>query len=193
MFDKLLIANRGEIARRVARTARRLGLRVVGVHTPDERPPDGMDALEAIPGYLDGEALLAAARRAGADAVHPGYGFLSENAAFAQAVLDAGLVWVGPPPAAIAAMGDKAAARRTAAEHGVPVLPGYDGADQSDAALCREAERIGLPLLIKPVAAGRAVRRQGAGNRGRNGVKCSPGARTRPRSPIGSTWSRARR
>jgi acetyl-CoA/propionyl-CoA carboxylase biotin carboxyl carrier protein len=150
----LLIANRGEIARRVARTARRLGLRVVGVHTPDERPPDGMDALEAIPGYLDGEALLAAARRAGADAVHPGYGFLSENAAFAQAVLDAGLVWVGPPPAAIAAMGDKAAARRTAAEHGVPVLPGYDGADQSDAALCREAERIGLPLLIKPVAGG---------------------------------------
>ncbi len=150
----LLIANRGEIARRVARTARRLGIRVVGVHAADEGPPPGMDAVEEISGHLDASAILAAAARSGADAIHPGYGFLSENAAFAAAVLEAGLTWVGPPPSAIAAMGDKAAARRTAAEHGVPVLPGYDGADQSDDVLAREAARIGLPLLVKPAAGG---------------------------------------
>ncbi len=150
----LLIANRGEIALRVARTARRLGIRTVGVHATDERLPDDMDAVERIAGYLDGEAILAAARRSGADAIHPGYGFLSENAAFARAVLDAGLTWVGPPPEAIDAMGDKAAARRTAAAHDVPVLPGYDGAEQADARLHREASRIGMPLLIKPAAGG---------------------------------------
>jgi acetyl-CoA/propionyl-CoA carboxylase biotin carboxyl carrier protein len=150
----LLVANRGEIARRVARTARRMGIRVVGVHAGDERPPTGTDAVEEISGYLDAAALLAAAQRSGADAVHPGYGFLSENAEFARAVIGAGLTWVGPPPSAIAAMGDKAAARRTAARHGVPVLPGYDGADQADAVLRQEGARIGLPLLVKPAAGG---------------------------------------
>jgi excisionase family DNA binding protein len=150
----LLVANRGEIAVRIARTARRLGTRSIGVHRPDERPPDGVDLALPIDDYLDGEALLAVARRAGADAVHPGYGFLSENAGFATAVIDAGLRWVGPPPSAIAAMGDKAAARHTAAEHGVPVLPGYDGEQQDAATLRREAERVGFPLLVKPSAGG---------------------------------------
>ncbi|MDQ2935357.1 MAG: helix-turn-helix domain-containing protein [Chloroflexota bacterium] len=150
----LLIANRGEIAARIARTARRLGLRTVAVHTADEQPPDGMDMAVRIEGYLEGDALIDAAHRSGADAVHPGYGFLAENAAFAQAVIDAGLVWVGPPPSAIAAMGDKAEARRRAAQQGVPTVPGYDGTDQSDETLRREALRIGLPILVKPSAGG---------------------------------------
>ena len=150
----LLIANRGEIAARIARTARRLGLRTVGVHTADERAPDLIDVGVRIESYLDGEALIDAALRGGADAVHPGYGFLAENAAFAQAVIDARLTWVGPPPTAIAAMGDKAEARRRAALEGVPTVPGYDGIDQADEALRREALRIGLPILVKPSAGG---------------------------------------
>ncbi|HEX6140747.1 MAG TPA: biotin carboxylase N-terminal domain-containing protein, partial [Candidatus Limnocylindria bacterium] len=160
----LLIANRGEIAARIARTARRLGLRSVGLHVAGERPPDGVDQWLPVPGYLDGEAVIAAAQASGADAIHPGYGFLAENAGFARDVAAAGLAWVGPPASAIAAMGDKARARRTAAEHGIPVLPGYDGADQTDATLTAEAARIGLPLLVKPAAGGggkgmRVVRR----------------------------------
>ncbi|HET7581656.1 MAG TPA: biotin carboxylase N-terminal domain-containing protein, partial [Candidatus Limnocylindria bacterium] len=150
----LLIANRGEIAVRVARTARRLGIRAIGIHAPDDRPPDGMDLVLGVPGYLDGDAILDAARRSGADAIHPGYGFLSENAAFAAAVAAAGLAWVGPPAAAISAMGDKAAARRLAAGLGVPVLSGYDGPEQSDERLLAEAERTGFPLLVKPAAGG---------------------------------------
>ncbi len=150
----LLIANRGEIAVRVARTARRLGIRTVGVHLAGERPPAAMDATLAISSYLDGDAVIDTALAAGADAIHPGYGFLSENAAFAAAVTAAGLIWVGPPAGAIAAMGDKAAARRRVAERGVPVVPGYDGEAQDDETLRREAERIGLPLLIKPSAGG---------------------------------------
>jgi acetyl-CoA/propionyl-CoA carboxylase biotin carboxyl carrier protein len=150
----LLIANRGEIAVRVARTARRLGIRTIGIHAPDDRPPEGMDFVLRVPGYLDGDAILDAARRSGADAIHPGYGFLSENAAFAAAVAAAGLAWVGPPASAISAMGDKAAARRLAAGLGVPVLPGYDGPEQSDERLQAEAERTGFPLLVKPAAGG---------------------------------------
>jgi acetyl-CoA/propionyl-CoA carboxylase biotin carboxyl carrier protein len=150
----LLIANRGEIAVRVARTARRLGMRVVRVHEVNEPAPDGADLALPIPSYLDGGAIVDAARRAGADAVHPGYGFLAENPAFAAAAGDAGLVWVGPPPDAITAMGDKAAARRLAAAHGVPVVPGYDGPDQDDAALRAAAEQVGLPLLVKPAGGG---------------------------------------
>jgi acetyl-CoA/propionyl-CoA carboxylase, biotin carboxylase, biotin carboxyl carrier protein len=150
----LLIANRGEIAARIARTARRLGLRTVGVHTADEGAPDLIDVGARIESYLDGDALIDAALRSGADAVHPGYGFLAENAAFAQAVIDAGLTWVGPPPTAMAAMGDKAEARRRAAQEGVPTVPGYDGIDQADGALRREALRIGLPILVKPSAGG---------------------------------------
>ncbi len=150
----LLIANRGEIAERIARTARRLGIRTVGVQVADERPPEGADEVALIDSYLDGVAVLAAARAAGADALHPGYGFLAENPAFARAVGDAGLTWVGPPAEAIAIMGDKAAARRRAAEQGVPVVPGYDGDAQDETTLRREAQRIGFPLLVKPVAGG---------------------------------------
>jgi excisionase family DNA binding protein len=150
----LLIANRGEIVQRIARTARRLGIRTVAIHAPDDRPPDGVDLALPIPDYLDAEALIEAARRAGADAIHPGYGFLAENPHFAAAVVQAGLAWVGPPASAIAAMGDKAAARRTAAAHGVPVVPGYDSAEQDDLALASAASRIGYPILVKPSAGG---------------------------------------
>jgi len=150
----LLIANRGEIATRIARTARRMGIRAVGVHAADERSPDGVDDAHPIGSYLDGDELLAVARRSGADAVHPGYGFLAENPAFADAVTQAGLAWVGPPASAILAMGDKAAARREAAAGGVPTVPGYDGEVQDDASLRAAAERIGYPLLVKPSAGG---------------------------------------
>ncbi len=150
----LLIANRGEIAARIARTARTIGIQTLAVHTAEEPPPPGMDSAARVDSYLDGGALIDAARRAGADAVHPGYGFLAENAAFAQAVIDAGLIWVGPPPAAIAAMGDKAAARQTAARQGVPTVAGYDGPDQSNDRLRSEALAIGLPILVKPSAGG---------------------------------------
>src|SRR5918999_300627 len=150
----VLVANRGEIAVRIARTARALGMRVTGVHTAGERPAVEEGPSEPIDSYLDADAILAAARRHGADAVHPGYGFLAESPAFATAVVVAGLAWVGPPPAAIAAMGDKAAARRTVAERGVPVVPGYDGGEQGDERLGEEAGRIGFPLLVKPAAGG---------------------------------------
>ncbi|HUH17495.1 MAG TPA: biotin carboxylase N-terminal domain-containing protein, partial [Methylomirabilota bacterium] len=151
---RLLLANRGEIAVRIARTARQMGIRAIGVHAADERPPDGMDETHPIGSYLDADELLAAAQRAGADAVHPGYGFLAENPAFARAVTAAGLVWVGPPAEAMAAMGDKAEARRRAAQHGVPVIPGYDGDAQDDPTLTARAEEIGYPLLVKPSAGG---------------------------------------
>ena len=150
----LLIANRGEIVERIARTARAIGIRTIGVHAPDDRAPAGIDLALPIPGYLDADAILDAARRSGANAIHPGYGFLAENAEFAAAVERAGLIWVGPPASAIAAMGDKAAARRVAAAHGVPVTPGYDGAAQDDGTLAAEAVRIGLPVLVKPSAGG---------------------------------------
>ncbi len=140
----LFVANRGEIARRIRRTCNRLGIRVT---VP---PTDGPDALD----LLDIPAVVAASRHAGADAVHPGFGFLAENAHFAQAVMDAGLRWVGPPPAAIRAMGDKAAARKLAEKLSVPVVPGYDGSDQAIEVLAAEAGRIGFPLLVKPAAGG---------------------------------------
>jgi acetyl-CoA/propionyl-CoA carboxylase biotin carboxyl carrier protein len=141
---RLFIANRGEIARRIRRTAERLEIEVV------EPSTEGHDAVD----LLDIAAVVEAAQSAGADAVHPGFGFLAENPAFAEAVAAAGIIWVGPPPSAIRAMGDKAAARRLAVELGVPVIPGYDGADQSDAALRRGARRVGFPLLVKPAAGG---------------------------------------
>jgi len=150
----LLIANRGEIAERIARSARQMGIRTVGVHQPGERPPDGTDEAHEIGSFLDVDAILHVARDARADAVHPGYGFLAENPAFAAAVTATGLRWVGPPAEAIAAMGDKAAARRHAAANGVPTVPGYDGEAQDDATLAREAGRIGYPLLVKPSAGG---------------------------------------
>ncbi|MGZ9160131.1 MAG: ATP-binding protein [Candidatus Limnocylindrales bacterium] len=140
----LLIANRGEIAVRIARTCDRLGIRAV---TP---PTDGGDGID----LLDGAAVVDFARRAGVDALHPGFGFLAENAGFAEGVIDAGIRWIGPPPAAIRVMGDKAAARRLAASLGIPTPPGYDAAAQTDDALVAAASAIGYPLLIKPAAGG---------------------------------------
>ena len=159
----LLIANRGEIAARIARTAGRLGIATVAIASdPDRDAPytTTCDRVVDIGGeraadsYLRIDAVIAAARASGARAVHPGYGFLSESAAFAEAVLAAGLVWVGPPPAAMRAMADKATARQCMAAAGVAVLPGYDGAAQDAATLGREAARIGYPLMVKARAGG---------------------------------------
>ncbi len=153
-IGSILVANRGEIARRIARTARGMGIRVIGLHAPDEPVPSGVDEVATVPSFLDGAAILAAAVAHHADAIHPGYGFLAENAAFARAVSEAGVTWIGPPAAAISAMGDKAAARRLAAEHGVPTVPGYDDEAQQDEALAHAASTIGYPLLVKPSAGG---------------------------------------
>ena len=141
---RLFVANRGEIVTRISRTCDRLGVEVVVPST------DGPGAID----LLDRDAVVAAAVNAAADAVHPGFGFLAENPDFADAVIAAGMRWVGPPPAAIRAMGDKAAARRLAQQLGVPTVAGYDGDDQSDEALATAARQIGLPLLIKPSAGG---------------------------------------
>ncbi|GMU78953.1 MAG: acetyl/propionyl-CoA carboxylase subuit alpha [Acidimicrobiia bacterium] len=162
-FDTLLIANRGEITVRIARSASRLGLRTVAVHsTADVGAPHVLAAdvaveigpAESARSYLNAERIIDAARRTGAGAIHPGYGFLAENADFAQACAAAGLVFVGPDPAAIAAMGDKAAAKRRMREVGVPVVPGYDGEDQDDDRLCAEAAHVGFPLMVKAAAGG---------------------------------------
>ena len=157
MFDKILIANRGEIACRVARTARRLGIRTVAVYSDHDREalhPKVADEARRIESYLDIEAVLAAARASGAQAVHPGYGFLSENEDFAAACSKAGIVFIGPSAEAIAAMGDKAQAKRLMEKAGVPLVPGYHGEKQDVASLAKEAERIGFPVLIKPSAGG---------------------------------------
>ncbi len=162
-ITKLLVANRGEIAVRILRTCRRLGISTVAVYSDADfgamhvREADEAVHIGAAPAatsYLSIEAILAAAAQAGADAVHPGYGFLSENAGFAEAVIAAGLTWVGPPPAAIRSMGPKDEAKRIAEEAGVPVLPGYRGAAQDIGTLTKAAEKIGYPLLIKAVAGG---------------------------------------
>jgi 3-methylcrotonyl-CoA carboxylase alpha subunit len=163
MIDSLLIANRGEIARRIMRTARRLGIRTVAVHSdidaamPFVREADCalcIGTAAARDSYLRQDRILDAAQTTGAQAIHPGYGFLSENAAFAEAVIAAGLVWVGAPPASIRAMGLKDAAKARMIAAGVPVTPGYLGEDQSVARLQREADAIGYPVLIKAVAGG---------------------------------------
>ena len=155
---RLLVANRGELVVRIARTCRRLGIRCLGLVSEDQARAwwtSAVDELVPLAGsYLDGAAVIDAARRAGADAVHPGYGFLAENADFADAVAAAGLRWVGPPGDAMRALGDKAAARRLAERAGVPVVPGYDGDGQSDADVSAAAARIGYPLLVKPSAGG---------------------------------------
>ncbi|GMQ75763.1 MAG: acetyl/propionyl/methylcrotonyl-CoA carboxylase subunit alpha [Gammaproteobacteria bacterium] len=162
-FHKILIANRGEIACRIMRTARRLGIRSVAVysdadanalhvHLADEAfrigPAPAAESYLNVPGVID------ACLRSGSDAVHPGYGFLAENADFAESCEQAGVCFIGPPAAALRVMGSKHAALDLAADAGVPVLPGYRGADQSDAALAAAADDIGYPLLIKPVAGG---------------------------------------
>ena len=161
-FDAILIANRGEIVTRVARTAHRLGLRCVAVYSEADRDAPHVQAGDqavALGGqrpaesYLDARKLIEAALQSGAQAVHPGYGFLSENADFAQTVIDAGLVWIGPSPEAMRAMGDKANARQRMQAVGVPVLPGTDASEDLPA-LEREAARLGLPLMVKAAAGG---------------------------------------
>jgi 3-methylcrotonyl-CoA carboxylase alpha subunit len=163
MLNSLLIANRGEIARRIIRTARRLGVRTVAVYSdadaraPFVREADQSVAIGAAPAresYLDGAKIIAAAKATGAEAIHPGYGFLSENPRFAEAVQGAGLVWVGAPPAAIRAMGLKHAAKALMMRAGVPVTPGYLGESQTTEDMLAAADAIGYPVIIKAVAGG---------------------------------------
>jgi geranyl-CoA carboxylase alpha subunit len=160
---RLLVANRGEIARRIIRTAHRMGMQTVAVHSDADR--QALHVREATSAfalggnasadsYLRIDKIIEAARATGADAVHPGYGFLSESAQFAQAVVDAGLAWVGPPPEAIRALGSKARAKELGRARGVPCLRGYQGDDQSDQRLIAEAQGIGFPVMVKAVAGG---------------------------------------
>jgi 3-methylcrotonyl-CoA carboxylase alpha subunit/geranyl-CoA carboxylase alpha subunit len=160
---RLLIANRGEIARRVIRTAHRMGIATVAVysdadasalHVREATSACALGGTASADTYLRIDKLIAAAQATRADAVHPGYGFLSENADFAQAVIDAGLVWVGPPPHAILALGSKSSAKELALARGVPCLPGYQGEDQSDERFAAEAQRIGFPVMVKAAAGG---------------------------------------
>ncbi len=150
MIENLLVANRGEIARRIFRTAHSMGIRCVALYVDaDADAPfvaESDQAVRLATGYLDGDAVMAAALAVGADAVHPGYGFLAENAEFAAAVVDAGVVWVGPSPTVIETMGDKIAAKRAAVDAGLPTLPSSN--DPSDDAA------IGYPLLVKAAAGG---------------------------------------
>lgn len=173
-FSSVLIANRGEIAVRVLREARASGRRAIAVYSDADahalhvREADEavrIGPAPAVHSYLNVEAILDAARKTGAEAIHPGYGFLSENAAFARAVIDAGLVWIGPPPEAVEAMGDKARAKQLMIEAGVPTVPGWQGETQDAEPLKAEADKIGYPLLIKAVA--------GGGGRGMRVVRAS--------------------
>src|SRR5438094_5643145 len=163
VFRKILIANRGEIACRVMRTAKRMGIRTVAVYSDADREAlhvklageaRRIGPAPAAESYLNAEAILAAAKKSGAEAIHPGYGFLSENEDFAAACQAAGVVFIGPTPEAIAAMGDKSAAKRLMETAGVTLVPGYHGGDQDAALLEKEAARIGYPVLIKPSAGG---------------------------------------
>ena len=163
MIESLLIANRGEIACRIIRTARGLGIRTIAVYSDADatalhvRQADEAVAIGPSPAresYLVGDKIIAAAQATGAQAIHPGYGFLSENADFAQSVIDSGLIWVGPKPDSIRAMGLKDAAKQRMIAAGVPVTPGYLGEDQDPARLQAEADAIGYPVLIKAVAGG---------------------------------------
>ncbi len=162
-FDTLLVANRGEIACRVMRTARRMGLKTVAVYSDaDASARHVREADEAVrlgpaaarESYLNIDAVIEAAKRTGTGAIHPGYGFLSENGAFVKALEEAGITFVGPPASAIAAMGDKSAAKARMANAGVPLVPGYHGDDQNDALLRSEADKIGYPVMLKASAGG---------------------------------------
>jgi 3-methylcrotonyl-CoA carboxylase alpha subunit len=170
-LTRLLIANRGEIVCRIARSARALSITTLAVYSDADRGARHVRVADeafhlggspAAESYLNIDRIVALALRTGADAVHPGYGFLSENAAFAEACLAAGLLFVGPPPAAIRAMGSKSASKAAMAAVGVPVAPGYHGADQSPARLSSEASRIGFPLIIKASAGGGGKGRRSA-------------------------------
>jgi 3-methylcrotonyl-CoA carboxylase alpha subunit len=163
MIRRLLVANRGEIVCRIARTARRLGVTTIAVYSDADRNAQHVRTADeayhlgpspAAMSYLDIEKLIALAQRAGADAVHPGYGFLSENAQFAKRCQDAGLIFVGPPASAIQSMGSKSASKAAMAAVGVPVAPGYHGDEQSASRLIEEAARVGFPLIIKASAGG---------------------------------------
>ncbi len=163
MFDKILIANRGEIACRIARTCRAMGIATVAVYSEADADAMHVQACDeawfigppaARESYLDTERILAVARRSGARAIHPGYGFLSENAGFARACRETGVVFIGPPPEAIEAMGSKSAAKAIMERAGVPLVPGYHGDEQSPERLAEAAERIGYPVLIKASAGG---------------------------------------
>ncbi|MBX9590722.1 MAG: acetyl-CoA carboxylase biotin carboxylase subunit [Hyphomonadaceae bacterium] len=193
-FSTILIANRGEIACRVMRTAKAMGYRTAAVYSEADadarhvRLADVAAAIgppEARASYLNADAIIAAARQMGAEAVHPGYGFLSETAEFAQACGDAGLIFIGPSPAAIAAMGNKAAAKRRMLDAGVPCVPGYQGGDQSDETLTREAERIGFPVMVKAAGGGggRGMRLVAAGQ---DLAAALRGARAEAQSAFGS-------
>ncbi len=168
MFANVLIANRGEIACRIIRTARRLGIKPIALHTPADRgalftrlADEAFEIGKGDSGYLDGPAIVALARRIGAECLHPGYGFLSENAEFADACAAAGVVFVGPPPAAMRAMGLKNSAKALMQKAGVPVVPGYHGDNQAPKFLREKAYEIGYPVLIKAIAGGggRGMRR----------------------------------
>ena len=163
MFQKLLIANRGEIAIRIIATCREMGIRTVVVYLEADRSARHVRAADeayligpapAVQSYLRIEAILDAARRSGAEAIHPGFGFLSENADFADACNEAGIVFIGPPASAIRKMGSKIAAKQLARSVSAPVVPGYTGGQQDADFLRQEAERIGFPLLIKASAGG---------------------------------------
>jgi 3-methylcrotonyl-CoA carboxylase alpha subunit len=163
MFKSVLIANRGEIACRIIRTARRLGLRTIAIYSEADgrarhvRMADDAHAIgpaDAARSYLDAQRIIAAAKASGAECIHPGYGFLSENADFAQACADAGIMFVGPPPDAMRAMGLKGSAKALMQKAGLPVVPGYHGNDQTPDLLKRKAREIGYPVLIKAVAGG---------------------------------------
>ncbi|MEO0700228.1 MAG: biotin carboxylase N-terminal domain-containing protein, partial [Pseudomonadota bacterium] len=162
-METLLVANRGEIAVRIFRTAKSLGIKTVAIASePDSDAPHAKAADRCLvigPGpaaqsYLDQDKVLAAAKSAGVDAIHPGYGFLSENAAFAHRVVEEGFLFVGPPADAIAAMGDKATSKRLMLEAGVPCIPGYEGESQDEAIFAQEAQRIGYPVMVKASAGG---------------------------------------
>ncbi|XP_037076181.1 methylcrotonoyl-CoA carboxylase subunit alpha, mitochondrial-like [Pollicipes pollicipes] len=162
-IDKVLIANRGEIACRIIRTARRMGVRTVAVYSDADRQAlhvamadeaYHIGAAASQQSYLRADRILAVARRAGAHAVHPGYGFLSENTAFAEACQAAGVAFVGPPATAIRDMGIKSTSKKIMSAAGVPVIGGYHGDDQSDEKLLQEADKIGFPVMIKAVMGG---------------------------------------
>ena len=163
MFEKILIANRGEIACRIIHTCRRLGIQTVAVYSEADATAQHVrlaDAAFPIGGprpadsYLRGDAIIEVANKTGAQAIHPGYGFLSENTGFSRACIDAGIVFIGPDPASIEAMGSKSAAKALMAKHDVPLVPGYHGDNQDNAFLAGQAHKIGYPLILKPAAGG---------------------------------------